>query len=245
VLDVDGFYYDYSNDQVPVGIPVGGINLTQFVSVPKAVSDGIEVQAIWNPIRDLVLSLTYGLDHTSIKSDCSAAQAASLVANPNTTYGGCIIDYADPQALAVGAKPVGPATSSGDFYQSIKGAELPQAPENKVAFNAIYTFHFDPGDLSMSGTFIWKDKSYASVFERPYYEAPSWDQVDLRLTWSGDHDRYEVVAYVKNVFNSLGYDAAGAGYYLLNPVGGGAATQAPAYDLTPPRLYGLEFHYKF
>jgi iron complex outermembrane receptor protein len=248
VLDVDGFYYDYSNDQVPVGIPVGGVNLTEFVSVPKAVSDGIEVQAIWNPIRDLVLSLTYGLDHTEIKSGCTDAQAASLVANPGTTYGGCVIDYADPHAVAQGATPVGPGnpTATGlDYYQSIKGAELPQAPENKIALNAIYTLRFDPGNLSLSGTFIWKDKSYASVFERPYYEAPSWDQVDLRATWSGDHDRYEVVLYIKNVFNSLGYDAAGAGYYQTNPVGGGPATQAASYDLTPPRQYGVEVHYKF
>ena len=246
IIDADAFYYDYQNDQVPVGIPVGGVNLTEFINVPKAVSEGVELEAIWNPIRDLTFTLTYGFDHTSIKSSCSAAQVATLEAAGSTAvYGGCVIDALDPQALAPGAKPVGGATTSGDFYQSIKGAELPQAPENKVAFNTTYTFHFEPGNLSLSGTFIWKDKSYASVFDRPYYEAPSWNQVDLRLTWSGDHDRYEIVAYAKNVFNSIGYDAAAAGYYYTNPVGGGAPTQAASYDLTPPRTYGLEFHYKF
>jgi iron complex outermembrane recepter protein len=242
IIDADAFYYDYSNDQVPVGIPVGAVDLTEFINVPKAVSDGVELEAIWSPIRDLTFTLTYGFDHTSISSSCSAAQVSYLEANPGAVYGGCVIDYLDPQALAAGAKPVGAATTSGDFYQSIKGAELPQAPENKVAFNTTYTWRFEPGNLSLSGTFIWKDKSYASIFERTYYEAPSWNQVDLRLTWSGDHDRYEIVAYAKNLFNSIGYDAAAAGY--LN---GTAAsyTQDPSYDLTPPRTYGVEFHYKF
>jgi iron complex outermembrane receptor protein len=170
---------------------------------------------------------------------------AELEANPALTYGGCVIDAADPLATAPNAKPVGSATSSGDFYQSIKGNELPQAPENKVAFNATYTMRFEPGNLIFSGSFIWKDKSYAEPFDRTFYEAPSWDQVDLRLTWSGDHDRYEIVAYVKNLFNSLGYDAAADGYYILAPQGGGGPNQANSYDLTPPRQYGLEFHYKF
>jgi len=169
-----------------------------------------------------------------------------LEANPSTTYGGCVIDAADPFAVAAGAKPVGAAVPlSGYFYQSIKGNELPQAPENKVAFNATYTMRFQPGNLILSGSFIWKDKSYAEPFERTFYEAPSWNQVDLRLTWSGDHDRYEIVAYVKNMFNSIGYDAAADGYYILAPQGSASAASVSSYDLTPPRQYGMEFHYKF
>ncbi|HEY5290008.1 MAG TPA: TonB-dependent receptor [Caulobacteraceae bacterium] len=245
VIDADAFYYDYTNDQVPVGIPVGAINLSEFISIPKAVSDGVELQAIWNPIRPLTLSLTYGLNHTRIQSTCSASQVAFLEANPNATYGGCVIDTLDGPAVAPGARPVGPATPGGNHYQSINGYELPQSPENKIAFNATYTLRFDPGDLTFSGTYIWKDKSFASVFQRPYYEAPSWSQVDLRATWAGTHDRYEVVLFVKNVFNTLGYDAAAAGYNITSPVGGGNPTAAPAYDLTPPRLYGVEVHYKF
>jgi iron complex outermembrane receptor protein len=42
------------------------------------------------------------------------------------------------------------------------------------------------------------------LFTRAYFAAPAWNQVDLRGTWSGDHDRYEVVLYVKNLFDTLG-----------------------------------------
>jgi iron complex outermembrane receptor protein len=245
LIDADAFYYDYNNDQVPVGIPVGGINLTEFISVPKVVSDGIELEAVWSPLTDLQLSFTYGFNHTSISTGCSAAEVAHLNAVAGSTFGGCVIDALDPKATQPGARPVGDPTAGGDFYQAINGTQLPQAPENKIALNGLYTFHFEPGNLSLSATFIWKDVSYSSVFERYYYKAPSWDQVNLRATWSGDHDRYEVVLYVNNLFNTLGYDAASDGYTITSPVGGGPSTVAQAYDLTPPRQYGIEFHYKF
>jgi iron complex outermembrane receptor protein len=236
-LDADAFYYDYSNDQVPIGVPNGAVTLTEFINIPKAVSDGVEIEAYWRPVRHLDLSLTYGFDHSVITSGCS------LVGGVPT--GACVVDALDPLGTAAGAKTV--AMVDGEAVQSVKGSELPQAPENKVAFNATYTFNFDPGNLIFSASYIWKDKSYASIFTRTYYEAPSWDQVDLRATWSGDHDRYEVIFFVRNLFNTLGYDAASAGYIAENPVGnpGAGITQVPSFDLTPPRTFGAEVHYKF
>ncbi|HEX3887514.1 MAG TPA: TonB-dependent receptor [Phenylobacterium sp.] len=232
VLDADAFYYDYQDAQIPIGVPVGAITVTEFINIPKSVSEGVEFTAIWNPIEHLNMSLVYGFDHTRIQSGCTLVN--------NVATGTCLVDIADPTATAAGARPVGTTGA-----QAVNGAELPQAPENKVAFNANYTFVFDPGNLILSGSYIWKDKSYASVFSRPYDEAPSWDQVDLRATWQGNHDKYELVAFVRNVFNTLGYDAAAAAYPIAAPVGGGGFTQAPAYDLTPPRTYGMEIHYKF
>ena len=152
IVDVDAFYYDFSNDQVPIGVPNGNVTLTEFINVPKAVSDGIELQAIWTPIRDLQLSLTYGLNHTEITSDCT------LVGGVAT--GACYVDADDTTASQPQARPVGPAVAAR-FVQAVKGDQLPQAPENKVAVNGVYTFHFDPGDLSLSATFIWKDNRTA------------------------------------------------------------------------------------
>jgi iron complex outermembrane receptor protein len=231
-LDADVFYYNYKDAQIPIGVPVGAITVTQFVNIPKAISKGVEFTAYWQPVDHLNLSLVYGYDDTRIESGCS------LVGGVAT--GTCLVDIADPMAQALGARPVG-ATGA----QAVSGDALPQAPKSKVAFNANYTFEFAPGSLILSGSYIWKDKSYASVFKRVYDEAPSWDQVDLRATWQGNHDKYELVAYVRNLFDTLGYDAAAAAYPIAAPVGGGAFTQAPAYDLTPPRTYGFEVHYKF
>jgi iron complex outermembrane receptor protein len=253
---LDGFYYSYSDDQVPIGVAGSGVTLTEFVNIPKAVADGVELTTDWRPIRHLDINLTYGLDHTSISSNCTAVNGVAT--------GSCYEDALDPYATAPGARPVGSLTSGLFYDQAVKGDELPNAPENKVAFNTNYTWVFAPGNLTLSGTYIWKDKSYSSLFTRTYDEAPSWSQVDMRATWSGDHDRYEIILYVRNLFNTLGYDAAANGYIVgtgaplnvfgapLTPLPNGS--QIPTYaqqhavssfDLTPPRTFGVELHYKF
>jgi iron complex outermembrane receptor protein len=242
VVDADAFYYNYTNAQIPIGVPIfsaatGVTNtVTEFTNIPKSVSAGFEMTANWNPVEHLNLSLVYGYNYTRISSTCT------LVGGVAT--GACYVDPEDPRAQAVGARPVG-GLAGTSIVQAVNGSELPQAPANKVAFNANYTFVWDPGSLTLSGSYIWKDISYASIFRRAYDSAPAWDQVDLRATWAGNHDRYEVILYVKNVFNSLGYDAAAAAYLISAPVGGGPYTQAQSYDLTPPRLYGVEVHVKF
>jgi iron complex outermembrane receptor protein len=234
IVNADAFYYNYNNDQVPIGVSApGGATLTEFINVPRAVSAGVELAVDWRPIRHLDMNLTYGFDRTSISSNC--------VSVGGTATGACYEDALDPAAQAAGARPVG-GSLAGVVLQSVKGDALPQSPENKVAFNTNYTWVFDPGNLTLSATYIWKDKSYAEIFTRDYYEAPSWAQVNMRLVWSGQHDRYEVVLYVNNLFDTVGYDAAVDGYITGTNT---AISQAPSYDLTPPRTYGVEVHYKF
>ncbi len=230
-VDIDGFYYDYSNDQIPISIFVGNpaVAVTEFINIPKAVSDGVELTANWVPIDHLDLSLTYGFNHTSISSSCAVL----------TGVGFCPINTQDFTINPATGLPV------AGVLESVKGKELPQAPENKVAINATYTIPFEPGNLILSGTFIWKDKSYSDIFNSFYSVAPAWTQVNLRLTWSGHNDRYEIVGYVNNVFNSLGYDAASGGGLEFFAQGTGTPFEAPSYDYTPPRNYGVEFHYKF
>jgi iron complex outermembrane receptor protein len=242
-IDIDAYHYGYFNDQVPIGVPSGNVTLTEFINVPRAVSEGVELEAYWRPLPHLDLTLTYGFDYTRIQSTCSNVGGVAV--------GACYVDALDPFAQQPNARPVGNPSATGVFSQAVNGAELPNAPENKIALNGLYTWQFDPGNLIFSATYIWKDKSYGSIFTRFYDEAPSWAQVNLRLTWSGNHDRYEVVFYVNNLFNLYGYDAALAGNILGVDSGPGTGQgpgqtfPVPFYDLTPPRQFGAEFHYKF
>jgi iron complex outermembrane receptor protein len=233
-IAADAFYYNYLDDQIPIGVvnPGTGTILTQFINIPKSVSQGFELTANWTPIDHLNLSLVYGFDDTFIGSKCSLVNGVAT--------GFCPADAVDTKAVALGARPVG-----GLGLQNVAGDELPQAPKNKIAFNANYTWQFEAGDLTLSGSYVWKDKSFSSIFTRTYYEAPSWNQVDSRITWAGNHDKYEFVLYVRNLFNTLGYDAAAGAYNITQPIGGGASTQAQSFDLTPPRTFGFEVHYKF
>jgi len=204
---------------VPIGTQNGsGVVTSSFYNVPESRTDGVEVEATWTPIKALQVILDYGYNDTSIIKS------------------GCVIDTNDPTAVLVGAKP---SSGCGVGGQNLKGDELPNAPKNKVALNANYTIDVPTGSLTMSGSYIWRDKQYGSIFNGPQYEAPSWDQVDLRLEYKPSGSRWTVIAYGKNIFNNTGY---------IN--GAGAVAQANGtflkqYGLTPPALGGLEVQFKF
>jgi iron complex outermembrane receptor protein len=137
---------------------------------------------------------------------------------------------------------------SGD-YENVKGNTVPQSPKNKVSVNGNYTWRFQPGSLNLSASYIWKDKLPDAIFSEFYWVAPSYSQVDARISWNDAADRYTVFLYGKNLQNKLGYDGVGA-FLIGTPAPGTAAcgtTQAGAqyycdqqWGLTPPRTYGIE-----
>ena len=75
-----------------------------------------------------------------------------------------------------------------------------------MSLNAQYTFPFDPGKLVLSASVIWKDKTYGSIFNNPQALAASYSTVNLRAEWDDAKNRYNVSAFVNNVFNTTGYD---------------------------------------
>ena len=131
---------------------------------------------------------------------------------------------------------------------SIVGNDLPQAPKHKLALNGQYTFTMEPGSLTLGVTYLYRTKAYANVFTRDYNSAPSWDQVDLRAYWAPTGGKYTVIAYMKNVFDTDGYDAAlAASNRNNNPAiaSDRFANGGQNLELTPPRTYGLELQYRF
>jgi iron complex outermembrane receptor protein len=68
--------------------------------------------------------------------------------------------------------------------------------------------------------------------------APSFDQVDVRATWTDAQDRYELSAYGRNVLDETGLDATTG-----DRQDDGMILQT--WSLTPPRTYGFEFQYRF
>ena len=112
-----------------------------------------------------------------------------------------------------------------------------------MSFNAIYTWTFDPGSLAVSGTYVWKDKTYDSVFNRSYSLMPAYSQVNLHATWTDTQNRYSVVAFWDNVFNTTGYEnAAGA---LITPNAVTPEVIQRNLGLTAPTTFGVEFQYRW
>jgi iron complex outermembrane receptor protein len=132
--------------------------------------------------------------------------------------------------------------------QDITGNRLPQAPKNKLALNANYAIAMDAGTLTLGATYLYRDKAYANVFTEAWSESPSWTQVDLRAHWAPKDNKYTIIAYVKNVGDTAGYDAAVAPSQRNNS----ATVPSDRFlsggqnlELTPPRTYGIELQYRF
>jgi iron complex outermembrane receptor protein len=212
------FYYDYKDLQVPLTVNTpGGAQLTQFFNLRKSESYGAELELAWQATDALQLMFNYAYGDSKIKEAC------------------CFVDGEDPTATQPGTRPVGTPVD-GLQGQSVAGAELPETPRHKIAANAQYSFFLDAGTLTFSGSYMWKDSSYANIFNRSYNRIPSTERVDLRAIWSGKKDSYRIIAYAKNIFDSVGYDSA-SGDLLLSPVAGRVAQ---SYSLTPPRTFGLQ-----
>jgi len=189
-----------------------------FYNVPEARSYGVELESTWQATKALQFILSYGYNATEILRS------------------GCIVDaQGDPTAMLVGATPG--ACQSG--AQDLHGARLPNAPENKLAINANYTFFFEPGSLSLSASYVWRDSQYGTIFNRPFNLAPSWDQVDLRAEWKSANGHYSIIAYGKNVLDTIGYQNGRVGTYQSSGV------FLVEDTLTPPATYGIEFQYRF
>jgi len=127
--------------------------------------------------------------------------------------------------------------------QSIDGATVPEAPRNKLSLDASYTWRFASGALTFSPSYVWKDRTWYAIFNRPWNLAPAYGQVDMRLLWNDAKNRYTLIAYVKNLTDALHYDNAGANL-LLQPAPG-ALPYDTQYGVLPPRLYGMEVQYRF
>jgi iron complex outermembrane receptor protein len=224
------FFYNYHNDQVPLAVQGAAGPPTTFVfNVPTVHTYGFELETIWRPVEPLTLSLNY----------------AYLNAKVASTGGICFEDVNDPFATQPGANisgcPVPPP--GGTQGQNTIGANLPQAPHNKVSANVLYRIPFEPGALTLSGSLIWKDGEFSSLFNRPYNYASPYTQVNLRATWTDVKNRYSLIVFVDNVFNKIGTDGT-EGQIVSSP------EQNPTIvdkfiSLTAPRTYGVELQYRF
>jgi iron complex outermembrane receptor protein len=250
LIDIAAFYYDYNNLQVPLSISNGGVVSTEFVNVPKSESTGVEVEAYWTPVKDLLVTGSYSFDYTAIDTGCSGKLTGGVLTPSSGAL--CVEDTNDPAAVAPRANPypgqVLTATNTAAL-QSVKGNPLPDAPMHKLGVDVAYTWHFEPGDLTLSGAFVYRSSQDGTMFNRFYDNAPDWTDVDLRALWKGPGDKYEVIGFVKNVFNTLQYEVAdqgvGLGGSATAPGAAGRLNWVNVYTLAPPRTVGVEVRYKF
>jgi iron complex outermembrane receptor protein len=265
-MNIDAFYYNYKNAQVPLSQPgtaPGSPANSILFNVPKAISQGIEFETTWQPIDGLQILANYSYLDAHVKEGLAVdpADGAALApgARPVEPAGGCKnVAYGDPVSTCTtdSFTRTGPGTGFIRF-QDISGNRMPNSAKHRVTLNANYTWRMDAGSLTASGTYVWRGAQYGSIFDRAFYRAPSWAQVDARLTWKSANGKYTIIGFGKNIFNQLGYAngalairRAGTTATFPNPTVTpvaltGVFGQTTTYELTPPRTYGVELQYKF
>ena len=236
------FYYDYQNIQVPISFfnTVLSANQTQFVNLPKAVNYGLEVETVWQPIENLQILANYSYLKAEVRNGC------------------CFQDPDDPRGFQPEAQLSGntaaalsPTTATGaintqSLNQDLKGQALPSSTPHRVTVNANYTWNLEPGNLSASLTYVWRDATYYSVFNRYYSRAKSFGQTDARLLFNDKDRKYTLIASIKNIFDQRG--SAGTNGTRINSLtvaqpNWGFINQTVSY--VPPRNYSLELQYRF
>jgi iron complex outermembrane receptor protein len=218
----DVFYYNYYGEQVPLSVvnSIGQIVPILF-NVPKVQNYGVELWGTWRPIDPLAISLSYSYLSAKVKQ------------SP------CVQDTTDPLANQPGANTTG-CTVPGS--QNIVGQTIPGATPNKISLNGLYTFTFDPGKLTLSGTFVWRDGTFDDVFNRQYTFQPASTQVNVRATWTGANNRYNIILFCDNLFDSTAYD--GAAGSLLGTFNGKEDILSVPF-LNAPRTFGVQFQYRW
>jgi iron complex outermembrane receptor protein len=242
-VNASAFYNDYNDLQINLQQlnAAGTASANNFVNV-DARAYGLELEAIWQPIHNLQFNASYGYLNTKITKGC------------------CFYDPADPSALLPGARPTGGTAVTNNVllrFQDLKGSPLYQSPKNKFALNGNYTFDFDPGSLTFSATYTWTDKTIYQPFNDAAFQVPSYGTADFRALWKAAHDKYTVIAFVKNAFDKTGYTSTGstnptAVFGSPNPgltVGGKTYLQQTGLAITrgliAPRTYGVELQVPF
>ncbi len=222
------FFYNYQNDQQPLNVqnPASGTTTAIIYNIPSVHTYGVELEAIWHPIEPLVIN----------------AQYSYLSAKVYNSGGICVENTLDPLAILPGSKTAGCNETGAVKVVNLVGSTLPESPPNKVSVNALYTFTFDPGKLTLSASYVWKDKTYGVIFNNPQNLAPAYSQVNLRAEWDDAKNRYNLSFFVDNLFNTTGYDVVEG--YNLAPAGSPYDIYT-SKSLTFPITFGGELQFRF
>ena len=176
------YEYDYENyqDVSEVIDPVRDTNVNLATNVPNIINRGFEIDALWLATESLTIGGNYGY----------------TISEYDGTY--LLTNYNDPRypRAVFGSDIADPL-----YTQDVDGKQLQGIPKHKGVIWAAYAWQTGLGDftfhtmVSMVGEFNYHE------FSRPFDEVPSRERMDLRLTWVSLDDKWEVSAFVDNVFD--------------------------------------------
>lgn len=217
-LNSSVYHYDFDNyqDRTELFNAGSGTAVDVVQNVDKAQNRGVEIELTWLPTDAWTIGGNGSWTDTEYKSDFFVLEDD----NPDFPL------------------PLFDDVTGGDAFivRNLRGNPLKRIPEWKFTTWTSYDWAFDTGVLTAGATWSYTGSYFSSGIERGLDEVPSRDRVDLYLTWRDSRDRWNVRAFVDNVFDEVSMREIGTG------------TQATDWQRTAsslyPRFYGLDLTYR-
>ncbi|HET9160139.1 MAG TPA: TonB-dependent receptor, partial [Caulobacteraceae bacterium] len=255
-LNADVFYYDYTGYQISQIVNRSAINLNFDAKVW-----GAEVEADWRPVENLRLGFKGGFENTRLADGSRAIDLMDRTAgDPNyvviknfpTLPSNCIVpyDFVAPSGGSIvgwltceslfiegnhdyGLDPATVPNNGEGIFKDLSGNELPNAPRFTGTLTADYTLPLPNAWLmTLHSDLYYQSEAWTRVFNMDGYDKlKAYTNVNLAAIFNNEDAGWQVMAYVKNVFDRDSITGA-----FLNSDDTGLTTNV---FLTEPRLYGL------
>jgi len=154
------------------------------------------------------------------------------VPNPGTDL------FGNPLPGYAGFNPDAAPNHGEGFAKDLSGNQLPNAPHFTMSLTGDFTMPLsDDWAGTLHGDFYWQSQSFARVFnDRPYDKLRGYSTTNIALIFTNS-DGWQVLAYVKNVFNKTAITGA-----FLNSDDTALSTNIFTTD---PRLVGVRITKNF
>jgi outer membrane receptor protein involved in Fe transport len=262
LLNLDGFYYDYTGYQISTIVAKSSVNLNINAKIY-----GVEFESTYSPIANLTFNANVGYLHTRIDDGQALVNTLDLTqGNPAYTlvHGldgtACLGPTAAAEAYIAGGFPAygissicappGATNPFSPFWagldpnnanglaENIGGKNMPNSPHWTISAGAQYVFDL-PSEWTMTPRvdWYWQDSSYARVFNDVNDFLQPYHVVNATLTFARTSSGLQIQAWVKNVFNAQPI----TGVYLTNDTSG---LFQNVFTLDP-RTYGVQVTKRF
>ena len=177
IFDLDGFYNNFFNQQLPIGfvVPPGsglGSPSGSIANVGKSRIWGVEAEA--------------GLQYNGISLDLSY------------TYLNTKVEQVSPPAVVPGS----PFTPITDI---VEGGQLLYTPRNKVALSATYRLPLADylGRISVGGNYVFTGSELSGT-TGPNYIIPSYSLLNFNVNWESVYNKpFDLEFFMTNVTNNF------------------------------------------
>lgn len=117
--------------------------------------------------------------------------------------------------------------------RNVKGNELNRSPNSKLNIAAYYRHPLATGSMLLTGNYTRIAEQYVTVFNDDIETIDSYSQLNARLSWQPNSERYEVSVYGSNLTDELSY----ANDYSVSGLADGVRRSGRPIS---PRNFGLE-----